>query len=100
MSIFGILSVFVEHPLLAFLPALLLLALAVATARVSCWVAAAAWAIYGFYELAMSRRLLCSGECDIRVDLLVISPLLLGLTLVALVRAVMFLFALRPRPGS
>lgn len=100
MSIFESLSVFVEHPLLAFLPALLFLATALATARISCWIAAVAWAIYGFYELAMSDGLFCSRGCNIRIDLLVISPLLLGLTLVALVRAAMFLFTLKPRQGS
>lgn len=100
MSIFESLSVFVEHPLLAFVPALLFLAAAVATARIACWIAAAAWATYGFYELAMSDGLFCSGGCNIRIDLLVISPVLLGLTLVALIRAAMSLFTLMPRRDS
>ena len=39
-----------------------------------------AWLLYAVYETGMRLRWLCSGECDIRIDLLVISPaLLLGL---------------------
>lgn len=33
----------------------------------------------------MARRLLCSGECNIRVDLLLLYPALLLLSLVAVV---------------
>ena len=40
-----------------------------------------AWVAYGVYEYLMYRRVLCSGECNIRVDLLLIYPLLLGGTL-------------------
>lgn len=45
--------------------------------RVLAWLAAAAWLVYSGYETAMSRRILCTGECNIRVDLLLIEPLLL-----------------------
>lgn len=41
------------------------------------------WALYGVYEYGMYLRLLCSGECNIRVDLLVIYPLLLCMTFAA-----------------
>ncbi len=37
---------------------------------------AVAWALYAGYEFLMYRRLLCSGECNIRVDLLLIYPVL------------------------
>lgn len=40
-----------------------------------------AWAAYAVYEYLMYRRVLCSSECNIRVDLLLIYPLLLGGTL-------------------
>lgn len=39
------------------------------------------WAIYAGYETLMYKRVLCSGECNIRVDLLLIYPALLGATL-------------------
>jgi len=51
------------------------------------WVAASLWLLYIPYEYLMYRRVLCSGECNIRVDLLVIYPALLSVTLAALGRA-------------
>lgn len=35
------------------------------------------WASYAAYEYLMYARVLCSGECNIRVDLLLIYPALL-----------------------
>ena len=46
-------------------------------------VAAIAWLLYGAYEYALRLEALCPGECNIRVDLLLIYPLLAMLTLVA-----------------
>jgi len=50
------------------------------------------WVAYAGYEYLMYARVLCSGECNIRVDLLLIYPLLLGstfwLALAAAIRAV------------
>jgi hypothetical protein len=40
------------------------------------------------YEYAMKLRILCSGECNIRVDLLLLYPALLVLSLAAVVAAV------------
>jgi hypothetical protein len=39
------------------------------------------WLLYAVYEYLMYRRALCSGECNVRVDLLVIYPTLLAVTL-------------------
>ena len=39
------------------------------------------WLAYAGYEWLMFRRVLCSGECNIRVDLLLLWPLLAGATL-------------------
>lgn len=49
--------------------------------------AACAWAGYAVYEYLMYTRVLCSGECNIRVDLLLIYPALLGLSVLALIKA-------------
>ncbi len=35
------------------------------------------WALYAGYEALMYARILCTGECNIRVDLLLIYPALL-----------------------
>jgi hypothetical protein len=53
------------------------------------WVlgAAAAWLLYGLYEYGMRLRWLCSGECNIRVDLLLLYPALLVVSGVALLSA-------------
>ncbi len=48
-------------------------------------VAALAWLAYFPYEQAMKMRVLCSGECNIRVDLLLFYPLLAVLSVLALV---------------
>jgi hypothetical protein len=40
-----------------------------------------AWLLYAPYECLMYARVLCSGECNIRVDLLLLWPVLLGISL-------------------
>lgn len=47
-------------------------------------IAAVLWAAYGVYEYLMYARILCTGECNIRVDLLLIYPLLLLATIVGI----------------
>ncbi|HYN11128.1 MAG TPA: hypothetical protein VET51_00605 [Burkholderiales bacterium] len=44
------------------------------------------WAAYAVYESLMKARILCSGECNIRVDLLLIIPLLWIVSIVAVVQ--------------
>ena len=39
------------------------------------------WLAYAGYELLVYFRVLCSGDCNIRVDLLLIYPVLIGATL-------------------
>ena len=51
-------------------------------------VAASLWLLYGVYEYLMQIRMLCSGECNIRVDLLLIYPILLIVTLAAVMSVV------------
>jgi len=46
------------------------------------------WTIYALYEYGMKLRILCSGECNIRIDLLLIYPLLLVMSLIALIKIV------------
>lgn len=49
-------------------------------------IASAAWAIYCGYEYLMYTRVFCTGECNIRVDLLLMYPILIVLTLYAVIR--------------
>jgi hypothetical protein len=69
-------AVLVDWPSLAALPALLLAGLSVATRRRAVLAVALGWLLYVPYELGMKYRLLCSGECNIRVDLLLLYPAL------------------------
>ena len=39
------------------------------------------WILYSIYEYLMYARILCTGECNIRIDLLLIYPLLIILSL-------------------
>jgi hypothetical protein len=50
-------------------------------------VAAVAWLLYLPYEYGMKWRILCSGECNIRVDLLPLYPALVMLSILAAVSA-------------
>jgi hypothetical protein len=78
-------SLFIEYPALAALAGALFLAGYLVSRRPSNAMAAAAWTGYSAYEMAMRLRWLCTGECNIRVDLLLIYPVLFALSLVALV---------------
>ena len=84
---------FIQWPLAALVPAALLGAGFLARRKRLLAVTAALWLGYAIYESLMKARVLCSGECNIRVDLLLISPLLWILTIVAVVQ---FLRARRP----
>jgi hypothetical protein len=91
-------AVMIEYPWLAFLPGLLLLALHGKTHRPSALWAAVAWLLYGVYEYGMKWRVLCSGECNIRLDLMAVYPLLVAGSLFAVARALSALRRKRPDP--
>ena len=85
MAILQVMAAMIEYPLLALVPAALLLALYLFTKRRLIAIAAGLWLAYVPYEYAMKLRLLCSGECNIRIDLLLIYPLLLIMSVIAVV---------------
>lgn len=70
---------------MALIPAALFAAFARWSRQRLAWMAAGAWSVYTIYELLMKQRVLCSGECNIRVDLLLVYPVLALLSMVALV---------------
>lgn len=78
-------GVLIASPLLALAPAALFLVLFAASRGRLVLVTGLLWLAYMPYEYGMKFRILCSGECNIRVDLLLLYPLLIGLSLVALV---------------
>lgn len=85
MDIGIILGVFIGWPFLALVPAAVFAVLYMRCRRPVALLAALAWLAYFPYEQAMKLRILCSGECNIRVDLLLFYPLLMLLSVLALV---------------
>jgi hypothetical protein len=87
-------AVFIEHPLLAAIPFGVFLALFAVSRKFWVLTAAAAWLMYLPYEYAMKLRILCTGECNIRIDLLVIYPVLFAISVAG---SIAFLWAVAKR---
>ena len=90
MEFLSIMAIFTQYPWMAAVVGVLLIGLGRARARRTAIVVGVIWLLYAAYETAMRLRWLCSGECNIRVDLLLIYPLLLVATVagtVSLLRA-------------
>src|SRR5437763_15552652 len=71
---FRAMSILIEYPLLAALPSIAFVGLYRVTRRPFVLVLGLAWVLYGIYEYAMQKRVLCSGDGNIRMDLLGIYP--------------------------
>jgi hypothetical protein len=80
-------SLLIEWPLLAAIPGVIFMMLYRRSRRRIVLLAGVGWLAYSLYELGMRWRILCSGECNIRVDLLLIYPILILVTLLGLVAA-------------
>ena len=78
-------GIFIQYPSLAALIGVFLVGLGRWRGRRTAMVVGVIWLLYAAYETAMRLRWLCSGECNIRVDLLLIYPLLLAATVVGIV---------------
>ena len=70
----------IQWPWFAILPAILFGVFYAASNKRNALLAAGLWFLYLPYEYSMKFRLLCTGECNIRVDLLLIYPVLFGFT--------------------
>ena len=81
-------TLLIASPWLAFVPAALFIVAYEMTKRRLVFWTGVIWILYGLYEYGMKRRWLCSGECNIRVDLLLLYPVLVLLTVVAAVVAI------------
>lgn len=78
-------AIFIQYPWLAAVVGGTLLWLGRAAGRRAAVGAGMTWLLYAVYETGMKLRWLCTGECNIRVDLLLAYPLLLVLTGVGVV---------------
>ncbi len=95
MSLLSAMAIMIEFPLLALGPAALFLCHYWASRRLLILITGLIWLAYVPYEYAMKLRLLCSGECNIRVDLLLLYPVLVVATVGSLVA---FALNTRKRP--
>jgi hypothetical protein len=82
---FRVMAVFIQWPILTAIPCVVFLVLFALSRKALVLVAAVAWLAYLPYEYAMKLRILCTGECNIRVDLLLLYPALAALSGAALV---------------
>jgi len=78
-------AVLIEYPWLAAAIGLMLVSIGQWRGRGTAMGVGFVWLLYACYETAMQQGWLCSGECNIRVDLLLLYPLLLVATLIAIV---------------
>jgi hypothetical protein len=70
-------AIFVRYPYLAAVIGVILFVLGLRTRHRTSVGVGIVWLLYALYETAMKQRWLCTGECNIRIDLLVIYPVLL-----------------------
>ena len=87
-------SVFVAYPAAALVPAALFCLGYFLKRSPLTGLASVLWLLYAGYETLMKLRVLCSGECNIRVDLLILYPALFLVSLAAIVE-----FLLRRKRG-
>ena len=81
----GILTIFIAHPLLAAVPAVVFTTAHLIRPRRPALVAGLAWGAYAVWELVVKRRHVCDAACNIRVDLLLIYPALAVASIAAIV---------------
>lgn len=77
--------VFILAPLAGLVPTIIFLTFYFKQKHGPILLVAIIWAAYTVYEFLMHARILCTGECNIRVDLLVIYPLILAVSIIAIV---------------
>jgi hypothetical protein len=78
-------AIFIAYPFLAAVIGALLLVLGRSRRRRTAVGVGIVWLLYFAYESGMQQRWLCTGECNIRIDLLLIYPVLLILLVPAAV---------------
>jgi hypothetical protein len=87
-ALYARMAILIEQPWLAALPIVIFLALYKVVRNYFVFAAAAAWLIYLPYEYSLKLRLLCTGECNIRIDLLVIYPALAAISVVGVIASI------------
>lgn len=78
--------IFVERPWVALVPAMIFYLLYYPFRLKLVLAAALLWTVYSLYELGIWNGLFCDQDCNIRVDLLAIYPLLAVISGLAILR--------------
>jgi hypothetical protein len=97
-QLFSVMAIFVGYPVLAAVLGVIFVVLGRRIRRITPVVVGIIWLLYALYETGMKRRWLCTGECNIRIDLLLIYPVL-AVTLVAVALSVVWPRS-TPRPPA
>lgn len=82
--------IFIMAPYLALVPSVIFFWFYLKLKRWPVLTAVVLWGIYSIYETGMMLRILCSGECNIRVDLLLIYPSLILVSILAIVSIIRY----------
>ena len=85
MGLFRWMGIFAGYPWLVLIPVALFFYIGIAARARFATAIAILWLVYGTYEWLMYARVLCRGDCDARIDLVFIYPLLLLVSLTALI---------------
>jgi len=88
MNLLQAMAVFIEYPAMALVPAALFAAGFAWKRGAFCALCCVLWLLYCVYEFLMKYRVLCSGECNIRVDLLILYPALFLVSLAGVIEVV------------
>jgi len=83
MEVFSILGFLTIFPLGAFIIGALYIRMYTKLSAKMSLVTGVLWMLYSLYEYLMYARVLCSGECNIRIDLLLIYPLLVLMAVIS-----------------
>lgn len=81
------LKILSDYPLLALLPAACFFILGYMSERTVVWAAGWAWVAFAGYGLLFQKGVLCPFGCDSRVDLLIVYPFLLVISVVGALSA-------------
>ncbi len=85
IEVLGAMAIMIEYPLIAAAIGAVVLGLGRWFRRKALVTIGVIWLLYAAYETGMKQRWLCSGECNIRVDLLLIYPVLLASLIISAV---------------
>lgn len=80
-------DIFIPHPYLALIPAIIFGFIYFKNKnKVVLW-SAISWTLYGIYEELNLLRITCTGECNIRIDLFLIYPILIIISVFAIIKS-------------